>query len=616
MQTGLDCVLVKSASLERPEERELDEKRAALDKIEIYLEERELELSTVQAKLRRFEARVLKTVGSLYAQIDNIEAEVAEARAKDDHADQRAQEEVSAAHERPRELARQLGSLEALEEPEPFEPSQERTLFKNSVQALLPTEFALSVIVPVHNERYLVGSLLGQLVDLTIPFVSQLEVLVVDDGSTDGSSEIIRRIADAHPDRIRHLHKPRREGKGSAVRSGIGEATGDLIVIQDADLEYDPGDLQKLVRPFAVDGADVVYGSRFAASDRRRVLYYRHTLGNRLLTLVSNIFTDLNLTDVETCYKMFRGPLLKSIPIRSNDFAMEIELTSKIAKRNCNVFEVPISYRGRTYAEGKKIGWKDGVKAMVTAGWFFLVDDLYQEDEYGGQILHSLERAQRFNGWMADAIRPFVGDRVLEIGAGIGNMTQQLVPRDAYVASDVNSSYLSYLRNAAAGKPYLTVTLIDLENPASFTDHTQRFDTVVCLNVLEHVRDPMSALRSMFEALAPGGRLVLYVPRGQNLYSPLDEALGHRCRYEILMLKNELEGTGFEVERMDFFNRISVFGWWWNGKIRRKRTFSRWQLKVFDTLVPIFRRVDNWLPWKGLGIIAVARRPAMPPSEE
>ena len=204
---------------------------------------------------------------------------------------------------------------------------------------------------------------------------------------------------------------------------------------------------------------------------------------------------------------------------------------------------------------------------------------------------------------MADAIRPFVGARVLEIGAGIGNITQQLVPRDAYVASDINPNYLHYLRNMAAGKPYLTVARIDLESPESFADYSQRFDTVICLNVLEHVRDPMCALRSMFGTLAPGGRLVLYVPRGQKLYGSLDEALGHRCRYELPALKGELEKTGFEVEQMDLFNRVSVLGWWWNGKMLGKRTFSRWHCQVesasgTERWFPSFRQLSGQIKVK------------------
>ncbi len=471
-----------------------------------------------------------------------------------------------------------------------------------------PEGVRLSVVVPVYNERFLVGELLRRLLDLSLEGIAEIEVVVVDDGSTDGSAEIVEQLAAGKTDRMRFIRKPRNEGKGSAIRTGIAEASGDLIVIQDADLEYDPRDLGRLVRPFFEDGADVVYGSRFAASERRRVLYYRHALGNRLITFLSNLFTDLNLTDVETCYKMFRAPLLKSIPLRSNDFAIEIELTAKVAKRNCAVYEVPISYRGRTYREGKKIGWRDGVKALLAILRFWLVDDLYREDAYGGDILHSLERARRFNGWMADALRPWVGSRVLEIGAGIGNMTQQFIPRDLYVASDVNSNYLHYLRNLAAGKPYFRVARVDLTDDGTFAEQRRRFDTVICLNVLEHVPDPLASLRSIAGALEPGGRAVLYVPRGPRLYSSLDTALGHRCRYDRKTLTAELEASGFELEHLAHFNRASVPGWLWNGKVLRRRRFSRLQLKLLDTLVPILRRLDRLLPWPGLGLIAVARR--------
>jgi len=476
-----------------------------------------------------------------------------------------------------------------------------------------PAGVKLSVIIPVYNERYLVGELVRRVLAVAAPEIRELEVLLVDDGSTDGSLEILRRFAAAHPERVRLLEQGRNLGKGAAIRRGIAAASGDLILFQDADLEYDPRDYPRLVRPFLEDGADVVYGSRFLPSDRRRVLYYRHTLGNRVLTALSNWFTDLNLTDMETCYKVFRAPLLKSIPIRSDDFALEPEITAKVAKRECRIFEVPISYLGRTYREGKKIGWSDALRALGTMLRYRFQDDLYAEDEYGSHILHSLERAQSFNRWMAESIAPEVGARVLEIGAGIGNITSQLVPRDLYVASDVNPHYLDYLRNLALGKPYLEVARLDLEDAQDFEPLAGRFDTVVCLNVLEHVRDPLAALRNIHAALAPGGRAVIYVPQGTKRYSSLDQVLGHRCRYSRELLTQELLASGFELELLRDFNRSGVPGWFLNGRLLKRRHFSRVQLKLFNVLVPLIRRVDRLCPWSGLGLIAVARRPVADP---
>ena len=476
-------------------------------------------------------------------------------------------------------------------------------------ETIPPAGVKLSVVVPVYNERFLVAELVSRVLAVSAPEIRELELLLIDDGSKDGSLDILRRLAAEHPDRIRLLEQGKNQGKGAAIRRGIAEATGDLILFQDADLEYDPRDYPRLIRPFLEDGADVVYGSRFLPSERRRVLNYRHTLGNQLLTRFSNWLTDLNLTDMETCYKVFRAPLIKSIPIRSNDFAMEPEITAKVAKRECRIFEVPISYLGRTYREGKKIGWRDGFKAFRTMVKYHLIDDIYAEDEYGSHILHSLERAQNFNRWMADAIEPHVGARVLEIGAGIGNITAWLLPRDFYLASDINPHYLDYLNNLALGKPYLNVARLDLEEPRDFAPWMSKFDTVVCLNVLEHVRDPLLALRNMHDALAPGGRLVLYVPQGQHLYSSLDEVLGHRCRYSKEMLAEELRSTGFEVEELRDFNHFGVPGWLLNGKILKRRHFSRNQLKLFNVLAPAIRRVDNLLPGAGLGIIAISRKP-------
>ena len=472
-----------------------------------------------------------------------------------------------------------------------------------------PAKPSLSVVIPVYHERFLIRELLRRVLTVETPLLSSIEVIVVDDGSSDGTAEILREVAEREP-RLRLLTHETNRGKGAAVRTGVAAATGDLIVFQDADLEYDPRDYPRLVRPFLEDGADVVYGSRFLVGDRRRVLYFRHTLGNRLITFLSNLFTDLNLTDIETCYKMFRAPLLRSIPIRSNDFRIEPELTAKVAKRNCRVFEVPVSYVGRTYREGKKIGWRDGVKALAAIVRYWLIDDLYAEDEFGSHILHDLEKAQRFNRWMADAVAPHVGDRVLEIGAGIGNITHWLLPRERYLASDVNPAYLDYLASLASSRPYLEVARIDLEDPACFAAHGGGFDTVVCLNVLEHVGDPLRSLENLHHALEPGGRLVLYVPQGKRLYSTLDEVLHHRTRYERLSLSSELAAAGFVIESIRDFNRFAVPGWWVNGKLLRRRHFSRLQLKAFDLLVPILRRLDRFAPWPGLGLIAVARKPS------
>jgi glycosyltransferase involved in cell wall biosynthesis/phospholipid N-methyltransferase len=465
----------------------------------------------------------------------------------------------------------------------------------------------LSAIVPVYNERYLIAELLHRLAAAEIPSIRELEIIVVDDGSTDGSPEIVRRLI-GQIDRLQLIEQPRNRGKGAAIRAGIDAARGDLIVFQDADLEYDPRDLERLVKPFLEDGADAVYGSRFQFSGRRRVLYYRHELGNRLITTLSNLFTDLNLSDVETCYKMFRAPLLKSIPLRSNDFAMEVEITAKIAKRQFRVFEVPISYSGRTYQEGKKITWRDGFKALAAILRYWLLDDLYKEDAYGSHLLHSLERTHRFTRWLAASIGPRVGERVLEIGAGIGTTSMQLVPRELYVAGETNPDHRHYLENLARGKPYMTVAHLDAEDGRSFSRLDESFDTVVCLNILERVADPVATLRNIASVLQPQGRLLLYVPQKQSRYSSLDEALGRRCRYDRRQLERELTEAGLKLAAHRDFNRAGVVGWWWNGKLLRRRRFSRWQLKLFDLAVPLLRRVDRLLPWRGLGLIAVACR--------
>ncbi len=217
----------------------------------------------------------------------------------------------------------------------------------------------LSVIIPCFNERNTIEKVISAV--LSSP-VRNTEIIVVDDCSTDGTREILER--EIKPQVPAVIYHDRNRGKGAALRTGIAAATGDFVIIQDADLEYDPQEYPLLLEPLIQNKADVVYGSRFMGGRPHRVVYYWHSVGNRILTTLSNMFTNINLTDMETCYKAFRRDVIQSISIEEDRFGFEPEVTAKIAKRGSRIYEVGISYYGRTYAEGKKIGWKDGFRAV------------------------------------------------------------------------------------------------------------------------------------------------------------------------------------------------------------------------------------------------------------
>jgi glycosyltransferase involved in cell wall biosynthesis len=224
----------------------------------------------------------------------------------------------------------------------------------------------LSVVIPAYNEVHTVEKLLRRVREIQL----SLEVIVVDDGSTDGTRDVLPRFEGGLIDRL--IMHERNRGKGAALRTGFAAATGDVVVVQDADLEYDPTEIPMLLRPILSGKADAVYGSRFLGGPHR-VLFFWHSVGNRVLTLLSNMFTDVNLTDMETCYKMVRRELLTSLPLTAERFGIEPELTARLAQAGARIYELPISYDGRSYAEGKKIGWKDGVAALWSIGKYNLL---------------------------------------------------------------------------------------------------------------------------------------------------------------------------------------------------------------------------------------------------
>jgi 2-polyprenyl-3-methyl-5-hydroxy-6-metoxy-1,4-benzoquinol methylase len=469
-------------------------------------------------------------------------------------------------------------------------------------------ETTLSILIPLYNEEEFILELLRRVVSAPLPPGFDRELIVVDDCSKDGSAELVAGFIASHPEfRVQLLRHPKNRGKGAAIRTAIAAATGEFSIVQDADLEYDPNEYPRLLAPLISGQADAVFGSRFVVAGERRVLYFWHSLANQILTLIGNIASDLNLTDMETCYKLVRTSLLKSIPLHNDRFAMEPELTIKLARRKARIYEVPISYHGRTYEEGKKIGLKDAFEALWVM--FKARFTRHIHTDAGHESLDALAAAPKFNRWMADTIRPWVGQRVLEIGAGMGNMTRQLCARrKLYVATDLDPEHLANLAGSFRHRPTLRTSRLDAENAAHYEPYAGQMDTVVCLNVLEHINDDFGTLQRIQTLLEPGGYLILLVPNDPRAYGSIDKEIGHYRRYTMATLTEVVLKAGFDLERMLEFNRVSMPGWRFTGQVLKARTLSTGTLKIFDAFVWLWRRIDASLPWQPTSIIAICRK--------
>ena len=467
----------------------------------------------------------------------------------------------------------------------------------------MPDVPLLSVVIPCYNERATVAELLRRVRAVPI----DKEIIVIDDQSTDGSRDVVAHLAKEWPE-LRQYLQPENQGKGAAIRRGIQEARGEIVLIQDADLEYDPEEYPKLVQPIVDGHADVVFGSRFEGYPRRVMLFW-HRLGNTFLTFLSNMTTNLDLTDMETCYKVFRRDVIQSIPLRSNRFGIEPEITAKVAKRGYRIFEVPIAYYGRDYWEGKKINWKDGFAALYTIFRYGLFHDSQSEPRTFTQIRRRA-RLRRYNAWVWQRLQPFVGQRVLEAGAGSGAMTRFLYGRELIVAGDRETAYVDRLRNAFRRRPGIVIERVDLDSDSVQALSHYGFDTITCINVLEHTADDVAALRRANQLLQPGGRVVIFVPAGPSLFGSIDRALGHQRRYEKSELVEKLQQAGFEVEHVSFQNRIAKLAWWLNAKLLGRRALPSGQSRIFDTIVPLLRAMEGENPSTGLSLVAVGRKRA------
>ncbi len=451
----------------------------------------------------------------------------------------------------------------------------------------------LSVIVPVYNESTTIRRILQRIQNVALP----IEIILVDDCSNDGTRDVLKEIQNKIDrgeipsegrGRIKIVYHEKNQGKGAAIRTGIQHAEGEIALIQDADMEYNPSEYPRLIEPILAGDADVVYGSRFRG-DRRRVLYFWHTLGNKLLTLISNICTNLNLTDMETCCKVFKTEIIKSIPIRSNRFGFEPEITAKLAKLRCAIYEIPISYQGRSYSEGKKINWKDGISALYTILKFSLIDDLYEETA-GLRTLRIMEGAGQYNEWLFQQAKPYLGRRVVEVGAGVGNITKFLLNKDFVMATDVIDFYLEELRRNFQGQSNVKVEKLDLldKTSARSLGSAHRFDSLLSMNVLEHIEDDKEALLNMNRLLTDKGKLLLLsFPRTSSAIPEMDKNLGHFRRYNKKKLADLLEQAGFRVQKIKYLNAIGAIGWFVNGRILRRKLIPSRQLRAFDLIIKV-----------------------------
>jgi glycosyltransferase involved in cell wall biosynthesis len=472
----------------------------------------------------------------------------------------------------------------------------------------------LSVVMPCFNEAATVESIVARV--LASPYTGQL--VIVDDASTDGTAEVLKGLDDP---RVAVFTQPENQGKGAAVRLGFREATLPFVIIQDADGEYDPDDYPRLLEPLLKGKADVVYGSRFLSSGPHRVLYFWHSLGNRLLTTASNVLTNLNLTDMETCYKAFRLEVLSSFEIEENRFGIEPEITAKVARGGWRIYEVGISYAGRTYAEGKKIGWKDGVRALYCIFKYSAIlgrplkphhrekkrfAEFDTADEHLARTLESLDGAKNYSRWIASMMDPYLGKDVLEIGAGHGTFTELLLEGRKVTATDSSRRCVELLTKKFENVPDVEVKHCDVSGDGDFGV----FDSAVLINVLEHLDDDRTVLTRLRNSLRPGGHLIVFVPAFPMLNSEFDSKIGHRRRYRRQALRQLAEGAGLKPVVSRYVNSVGFFGWWLAKRLRQTPTYGP-LVRAFDRMVvPLLRSLENrWSPPFGQSLFLVAQRP-------
>lgn len=460
--------------------------------------------------------------------------------------------------------------------------------------------------MPVYNERLTLEAIVRRVMAIALPL--EMELIVVDDGSTDGSRDILKSLAAEDP-RIKLFFQPKNMGKGAAIHTALEKMSGDIAIIQDADLEYDPAEIPQLIQPILDGKADAVFGTRFSGSERR-VLYYWHSVGNKILTWLTNIICDLDFTDMETCYKAIRTDILRQTRLRCMDFGLEPELAIRLAQWGVRIYEVPISYQGRTYQEGKKITWKDGVKALMVIFRTAVLDKVFTTHD-GYYILRTIDKLNSFNNWQYQQIAHHVGRFVLECGCGIGTYTAYMLDRERIVSTDIDPFYIEIVSRRfrhIKGFSVIDMNLASGEDYAKVSD--MAFDTITCFNVLEHLEDDQMFLENVFQTLQPSGKAIVIVPQYPALFNGLDKSVGHYRRYKVEELEAKMQKAGFEIAETRRFDRLASLGWFVTGNIFGAKRIKPGAMKLYNLLMPIVKFVEMLPFWPAMTLIMVGQKPA------
>ncbi len=456
-------------------------------------------------------------------------------------------------------------------------------------------DIKLSIIIPVYNE---VNTIL-EIIKLVQKEQHKKEIIIIDDNSTDETKELLEKVVHEN---IKVLFNKVNKGKGYCIRKGIEHVSGDIVIIQDADLEYYPDEYGILIAKITEGKADVVYGSRFLGA--HRVFHFYHYLGNTVLNIIANIMLNTNLTDLMTCYKAFRTPVIKSLVLRADRFGIEPEMTAGVFKHQYRVYEVPISYNGRTYDEGKKIKWTDFFRCLY---WLFRA--VLRGVDVGKDTLLKMRVMKNNNRWTYNTIKPYLGAKMLELGSGIGTFSAYLIKKKKQVTlTDINLEYIKYLKGRFIGNPNVDVKQADAVKIDEKVGAV-RFDTVVAINILEHIENDTIAIEKFRKVLVPQGKLILVVPAHRYLYGNFDKGLGHYRRYSKKELMEKLTKQGFTIEKIRFMNFLSALGWFSEFKILRKRHMSLLTIRLGDMLIPLIACVEKYIKFPfGLSLFCVAKR--------